>query len=48
MKLFSGTLIEKILGKTKYKGWINVGRLDRGFFPQIEFITESAKAKEAA
>ena len=36
-----GTLIEKALGKSKYKDWFNVGSLDRGFFPEVDFALTS-------
>jgi hypothetical protein len=41
-----GVLIEKVLGETKYRGWIHAGTKDRGFFPQIDFITPSASAEQ--
>jgi Pre-toxin TG len=40
-----GILIEKVLGETKYSGWVHVGALDRGFFSQIDFITPSASSE---
>jgi hypothetical protein len=43
---FRGTLAEKVLAKTKYKGWIHAGALDRGFFPQIDFLAPSASAEQ--
>jgi len=36
-----GTLIEKALSKSKYKDWFNVGSLDRGFFPEVDFALTS-------
>jgi hypothetical protein len=36
-----GTLIEKALSKSKYKNWFNVGALDRGFFPEVDFALTS-------
>jgi hypothetical protein len=32
-----GVLIERTLARTQYKDWANVGKQDRGFFPDIDF-----------
>jgi hypothetical protein len=36
-----GVLIEKALSKSKYSNWFNVGSLDRGFFPEVDFALTS-------
>lgn len=41
-----GILIERALGQSHYKEWFNVGALDRGFFPQVDFSRMPAGARQ--
>ena len=42
-----GVLIERALGSSVYKDWFNVGALDHGFFPQVDFASRPSGALQA-
>jgi hypothetical protein len=42
-----GTLIEKALGSSQYREWFNVGALDHGWFPQVDFCQPATRPRSA-
>jgi hypothetical protein len=42
-----GVLIERALGASQYQEWFNVGALDRGTFPQVDFADRAPGSGQA-